>query len=99
MSDLVLDCIYKRGDGGRKVRLIQEWPSVNGHPVRIDGDFGRATQAVVRTFQRACGLTDDGEVGAQTFPRLVASMRAALAEIAPAGRSLGDRTRSPIMPP
>ena len=52
MSDFSLDKNYEKGTRGKKVRLIQEWLSLNGIGVCIDGDFGPATDYAVREFQR-----------------------------------------------
>jgi len=49
--ELTLDREYKRGDKGGKVRSIQEWLSLQGQSVSIDGAFGPATEAAVRKFQ------------------------------------------------
>ena len=42
-NDLKLDKNYKRGSKGKKVKLIQEWLSLNGFGVVVDGDFGPAS--------------------------------------------------------
>jgi hypothetical protein len=44
----------------------------------------------VKAFQAANGLAVDGEVGENTFPKLVAPVKKALEPIAPDGRSLGQ---------
>ena len=55
----------KRGDKGSNIRLIQEWISLHGILVDIDGDFGPATEAAVRKFQQdkrpggIAGVVDD----------------------------------------
>lgn len=89
MGELDLDRPHARGDRGSAVKIIQEWLSLGGHQLRVDGDFGPATEAAVRDFQSAAGLAADGVVGEETYAKLVAPMRAALAPIAPDGRSLG----------
>jgi peptidoglycan hydrolase-like protein with peptidoglycan-binding domain len=90
VSDLALDRDYKRGDRGKKVRLIQEWLCLNGLGVCVDGDFGPATDYAIREFQRREGLEDDGIVGINTFPRLIRPMRDALQPISPDQSSLGE---------
>jgi hypothetical protein len=90
VEDLVLDRPYKRRDSGRKVRLIQEWLCLHGFHVRIDGDFGPATEAALTRFQREVGLPVTASVDALTFERLTAPMRAALAPLAAEGRSLSQ---------
>jgi hypothetical protein len=86
-EDLTLDRPYKRRDSGRKVKLIQEWLCLHGFHVRIDGDFGPATETALTRFQREVGLPVTATVDALTFERLTAPMRAALAPIVPEGRS------------
>lgn len=70
--------VLRRGASGRAVRELQYYlylmhtynpslPSVN-----IDGNFGVATEAAVRAFQRSAGLTSDGVVGRATWENLYA---------------------------
>ena len=70
--------VLRRGASGRAVRELQYYlylmhsynaslPSVN-----IDGNFGAATEAAVRAFQRSAGLTADGVVGRATWENLYA---------------------------
>jgi hypothetical protein len=90
MNDLTLEQPCRRGDKQGQVRLIQEWLCLQGWHVKIDGDFGPATEAAVRAFQTQQQLPADGVVDGATFEHLVASMRAALAPIDPQDRSLGQ---------
>jgi len=90
MSDLVLDKDYKKGMKGKKVRLIQEWLCLHGYQIVIDGDFGDATAAAVRQFQKAKNLKADGIVGEKTFDMLVLPMTRALEEISPGKKGLGQ---------
>ena len=90
MSDLKLSEILERGKEGEQVKLIQEWLSLHGEYVSIDGDFGPATETAVMNFQRQVGLSATGTVDQATFDRLIAPMQAALQPISPNGRSLGD---------
>ena len=70
--------VLRRGASGRAVHELQYYlylmhtynpslPSVN-----IDGNFGTATEAAVRAFQRSAGLTSDGVVGRATWENLYA---------------------------
>ena len=70
--------VLRRGASGRAVRELQYYlylmhtynpslPSVN-----IDGNFGAATEAAVRSFQRGAGLSADGVVGRATWENLYA---------------------------
>jgi len=90
MKDLVLDKDHKKGNKGEKVRLIQEWLCLHGFHICIDGDFGPATDYVVRQFQRRKGLKVDGIVGKNTFARLILPMTDALRPIPREEKSLGQ---------
>ena len=74
MSDVELDRSYKRDDKGPKVRLIQEWLCLRGVKVKLDGDFGPATEGAVKRFQQDAGLEPDGIVGPLTFATLIRPM-------------------------
>jgi peptidoglycan hydrolase-like protein with peptidoglycan-binding domain len=89
MSDLILDRVYKKGSRGKKVKLIQEWLSLHGFGVKIDGGFGPATDYAVKEFQKRQRLTVDGVVGKNTFERLIKPMKDALKKIPKGGGSLG----------
>ena len=84
--------LLRRGDHNRAVSNLQEWLCLNGQRVVVDGDFGSATQAAVRAFQRQSRLTVDGAVGRATWQALVAPLRAVLAPLAAGRRSFADLT-------
>src|SRR5258706_150956 len=90
MSDLDLDRPYKRGDNAPKVKLIQEWLCLSGVQVSTDGDFGPASEAAVKQFQKQAKLTPDGVVGPKTFAKLIKPMSDALKPITATGKSLGQ---------
>jgi hypothetical protein len=81
VNDLILDRNYKLGDKGGKVKLIQEWLCLHGFLITINGDFGPATDRAVRSFQARESLLVDGDVGNNTFSRLIAPIGRALAPI------------------
>ena len=89
MSDLKLDKPLQRGSKDGQVKLVQEWLSLHGENVGIDGDFGPATQSAVKDFQNKAALAATGIVDMHTFERLVAPMLAALQPIPANGQSLG----------
>ena len=56
-----------QGDG---VKRLQEWLTLSGRGLVLNGDFGPATDTAVRAFQQAQGLSADGVVGAKTWAAL-----------------------------
>jgi peptidoglycan hydrolase-like protein with peptidoglycan-binding domain len=90
MDDLILNKTCRRGDTGRRVRIIQEWLCLHGNHVVIDGAFGPATEAAVRQFQTGAGLLSDGRVTRRTYASLIEPMIFALEPLSSDGRSLGD---------
>lgn len=82
-NDLFLDKNYKRGSKGKKVKLIQEWLSLNGFGVVVDGDYSAASDFAVRQFQKKNNLEQDGVVGKNTFATLIKPMKFVLEEQAP----------------
>ncbi len=90
MKDLVLDRNYKKGDKGKKVKLIQEWLCLHGLNIVIDGDFGPATEGAVRQFQIRESLEEDGIVGESTFGGLIQPMKDVLEPIPVNNESLGE---------
>lgn len=64
------------GSSGTAVRQVQYWLNtvrgyIEGLPLlEVDGIFGQATAAAVRTFQAWAGLTTDGIVGRATWNAL-----------------------------
>lgn len=80
----------KRGHQGPRIEVVQEWLSLHGPAILIDGDFGPATQRAVKRFQESNAIAVDGVVGEGTFDRLVAPMVRAIAPIDPTGTAYGD---------
>ena len=63
--------VLRYGARGPAVELVQRRLKEAGFPPgRIDGLFGRATEAALVAFQRAGGLLADGVVGPVTWSRL-----------------------------
>ncbi|MDD2869110.1 N-acetylmuramidase domain-containing protein [Neomegalonema sp.] len=61
------------GDQGEEVSRLQRALSAAGHPVAPDGVFGPRTEAALRAFQQARGLSPDGLAGALTQAALESS--------------------------
>ena len=72
--------VVASGSTGDAVRGVQEefrFRDLSGEPGRglaVDGIFGPETEAAVRGFQQALGMTVDGIVGQQTWRALVSGM-------------------------
>lgn len=62
--------ILRSGSRGPAVRDLQHALTAAGFPATVDGAFGPGTDAAVRAFQRARGLTPDGVVGPRTWAAL-----------------------------
>jgi len=61
----------KKGSKGADVKALQTALNAIGYNCgAVDGDFGAKTDAAVRAFQRAKGLTVDGIVGPKTWAAL-----------------------------
>lgn len=62
--------VLRRGSRGVDVEKLQRALVVAGYTVLVDGDFGPATESVVRVFQSRSGLKSDGVVGEITWNKL-----------------------------
>lgn len=61
----------QNGSRGDAVKALQEKLNILGYNSgTVDGIFGAKTEAAVKKFQKAKGLTVDGIVGAKTFAAL-----------------------------
>lgn len=63
--------VLKRGARGATVAALQALLTGRGHSLTADGSFGPATEAAVKEFQAANGLTVDGSVGRKTWSALL----------------------------
>ena len=61
----------KMGSKGAEVKELQIIMNKLGYTLSPDGEFGPLTQASVKNFQRAKGLTPDGIVGPKTWEKLL----------------------------
>jgi peptidoglycan hydrolase-like protein with peptidoglycan-binding domain len=57
----------KKGSTGQPVRNWQGLCGARDHAVKVDGNFGPATQSATLAVQRALGVTADGLVGPKTW--------------------------------
>lgn len=63
--------VLRRGSNGAEVKKVQQKLKELGYyNAAVDGIFGPQTEAAVRSFQKAKGLTVDGIVGPQTMKAL-----------------------------
>lgn len=66
--------LIKKGSKGVDVEFAQRQLKVympsDAYLMMQDGDFGADTESVVKIFQKKCGLSADGIVGAETWRRL-----------------------------
>ena len=62
--------VLRRGMEGDAVEELQRLLAAAGYTLAIDGDFGPATEAIVRSAQQARGLVADGIVGPATWAAL-----------------------------
>jgi peptidoglycan hydrolase-like protein with peptidoglycan-binding domain len=63
--------LVRRGDDVFPVRPLQQLLRARNHPVAVDGSFGPQTESAVEAFQQSKGLTADGIVGPNTWPKLI----------------------------
>ena len=70
--------VIGKGEGEKwqveRIQLILNqmgWTGADGKALTVDGDFGKNTEAAVRSFQQAHGLEQDGIVGAKTWRGLL----------------------------
>lgn len=62
--------LIKRGSKGAAVLQLQKLLNSKGYKLSEDSDFGPATEAAVKAFQKANHLETDGEVGPLTWAAL-----------------------------
>jgi len=66
----------KPGDTGAQVKILQRALAALGFSTgKVDGDYGPATQAATKRFQRSAGLKADGIFGPATLRALTNALR------------------------
>lgn len=63
--------LIKRGSKCEAVKKLQQILNAKGYKLSVDGDFGPATEAAVKAYQKANHLEVDGEVGPLTWASLM----------------------------
>lgn len=73
LEKLVKDNIYmKLGSSGIRVGTVQKFLNIyNNKSNKIDNDYGATTKTAVAVFQKAVGITVDGEAGVGTFGKMI----------------------------
>jgi len=78
---------------GETVRHVQEWLTFHGLGLKIDGEFGAATETAVLAFQKRSSLPVTGRVDETTFDTMLAPLSAALRPINGSGVLSQDAPR------
>lgn len=63
--------VLKRGIVSMSVKALQSVLSMRGYMLDIDGDFGKATETIVKGFQTSIGLDVTGVVDGATWEKLI----------------------------
>ena len=63
--------VLQYGATGAAVRALQALLNAHGAKLAIDGSFGPATRAALRSYQKENGLTIDGSCGPQSWGSLI----------------------------
>ncbi len=64
--------LMKVGSRGTRVGTVQRFLNIyNGTSSKVDNDYGESTKKAVAAFQKAQGLTADGEAGPGTFQKMI----------------------------
>lgn len=73
LQKLVTDnVLMKKGSRGTRVGTIQEFLNIyNGTDSKIDNDYGATTENQIKVFQKAEGLTADGQSGPGTYKKMI----------------------------
>lgn len=77
LQKLVDDNIFlKSKSQGPAVGTVQKFLNIyNNTSNKIDNDYGPSTITAVKNFQKAQGLTSDGEAGVNTFKKMISWLK------------------------
>jgi peptidoglycan hydrolase-like protein with peptidoglycan-binding domain len=67
--------VVQNGSQGHPIRTLQFLLRARGQSLAVDGIFGSVTEAAVKAFQTAKGLTPDGVVAPQTWSALIIQVK------------------------
>lgn len=84
----------RKGKRGSAAKRIQEWLSLHGHQVAVDGDFGGVTAHALEGFQKTKKLSTTGVMDLATHTALVKPMRDVLSHKPKAGKGFGTAVMS-----
>ncbi|MEU5724563.1 peptidoglycan-binding protein [Micromonospora sp. NPDC047738] len=68
--------LLSNGSTGANVTTAQYLLRHRGYSLTVDGQYGAGTTSTVKSFQSANGLSADGQIGAQTWGKLVVTLSA-----------------------
>ena len=73
LQKLIQDNIFmKVGSRGTRVETVQKFLNIyNNKTTKIDNDYGAGTKNAVMAFQKAVGISSDGQAGAGTFSKMI----------------------------
>jgi hypothetical protein len=74
-NEIELNCQLLVGASGLPVRRVQEWLTLRGYGLAIDGIYGQVTAEVITRFQEDSSLDATGRVDEETFAYLVQPMQ------------------------
>lgn len=77
LQKLIDGNIYlKKGSQGPAVGTVQKFLNAyNGTSNRVDNDYGASTETAVKNFQKAQGLTADGQIGPGTLKKMASWLK------------------------
>lgn len=73
LQKLINDKVYmKEGSKGTRVGTVQKFLNLyNNTSNKVDNDYGPSMKTAVTAFQKAVGITADGETGPATYQKMI----------------------------